>query len=155
MEKNIAQLDKLLKSADNGRILKEGIQTVILGKPNAGKSSLLNVLAGEERAIVTEIEGTTRDTLEESIYLGEVVLNLIDTAGIRKTEDYVEKIGVEKARTFAKEADLIISSERPSFLAMANALERPGIPIDRRYVGFKVLISNSQEAFSTPSVSRA
>lgn len=108
VEQNIKDLEKLLKSADNGRILKEGIRTVILGKPNAGKSSLLNVLAGEERAIVTEIEGTTRDTLEESIHLGEVVLNLIDTAGIRNTEDYVEKIGVEKARTFAKEADLII-----------------------------------------------
>ncbi len=108
IEQNIKDLDKLLKSADNGRILKEGIKTVILGKPNAGKSSLLNVLAGEERAIVTEIEGTTRDTLEESIHLGEVVLNLIDTAGIRNTEDYVEKIGVEKARSFAREADLII-----------------------------------------------
>ena len=108
VEKNIKELDKLLKSADNGRILKEGIKTVILGKPNAGKSSLLNVLAGEERAIVTEIEGTTRDTLEESIYLGELVLNLVDTAGIRDTKDYVEKIGVEKARTFAKEADLIV-----------------------------------------------
>ena len=108
VEANTKDLDKLFKSADNGRILKEGIKTVILGKPNAGKSSLLNVLAGEERAIVTEIEGTTRDTLEESIHLGEVVLNLIDTAGIRDTEDYVEKIGVEKARSFAKDADLII-----------------------------------------------
>ena len=108
VEQNTKDLDKLLKSADNGRILKEGIKTVILGKPNAGKSSLLNVLAGEERAIVTEIEGTTRDTLEESIHLGEVVLNLIDTAGIRDTEDYVEKIGVEKARNSAKDADLII-----------------------------------------------
>lgn len=108
VEENRKELDKLLKSADNGRILKEGIKTVILGKPNAGKSSLLNVLAGEERAIVTEIEGTTRDTLEESIYLGEVVLNLVDTAGIRDTQDYVEKIGVEKARNFAKEADLIV-----------------------------------------------
>jgi len=108
VEQNTKDLDKLLKSADNGRILKEGINTVILGKPNAGKSSLLNVLAGEERAIVTEIEGTTRDTLEESIHLGEVVLNLIDTAGIRDTEDIVEKIGVEKARNSAKDADLII-----------------------------------------------
>ncbi len=108
VEQNTKDLDKLFKSSDNGRILKEGIKTVILGKPNAGKSSLLNVLAGEERAIVTEIEGTTRDTLEESIHLGEVVLNLIDTAGIRDTEDYVEKIGVEKARSFAKDADLII-----------------------------------------------
>lgn len=108
VELNWNELKQLLESADNGRIMKEGIRTVILGKPNAGKSSLLNVLVGEERAIVTEIEGTTRDTLEESIHLGEVVLNLIDTAGIRKTEDYVEKIGVDKAKTFAKDADLVI-----------------------------------------------
>lgn len=108
INKNLLDLNILLESADNGRILKEGIKTVILGKPNAGKSSLLNVLVGEERAIVTEIEGTTRDTLEESIQLGEIVLNLIDTAGIRNTEDYVEKIGVDKAKTFAKEADLLI-----------------------------------------------
>lgn len=108
VEENWKELNHLLESADNGRIMKEGIRTVILGKPNAGKSSLLNVLVGEERAIVTEIEGTTRDTLEESIHLGEVVLNLIDTAGIRKTEDYVEKIGVDKAKTFAKDADLLI-----------------------------------------------
>lgn len=105
---NQKEILKLLNSADNGRIMKEGIKTVIIGKPNAGKSSLLNVLLGEERAIVTEIEGTTRDTLEESIYLGDVVLNLVDTAGIRDTEDYVEGLGVEKARESAKDADLII-----------------------------------------------
>ena len=99
---------KLLASFDNGRILKEGIKTVIVGKPNAGKSSLLNTLLGEERAIVTEIEGTTRDTLEESIYLGDIMLNLVDTAGIRNTGDFVESLGVEKAIKSARDADLII-----------------------------------------------
>lgn len=102
------ELNHLLETADNGKILKEGIKTVILGKPNAGKSSLLNVLVGEERAIVTDIEGTTRDTLEESIHLGSVILNLVDTAGIRDTRDCVEKIGVKKAKESAMEADLII-----------------------------------------------
>jgi tRNA modification GTPase len=102
------ELTSLLNSAENGRILKEGIKTVILGKPNAGKSSLLNRLLGEERAIVTEIEGTTRDTLEESIYLENLVLNLVDTAGIRDTKDFIEEIGVKKAKTMAEDADLII-----------------------------------------------
>ncbi|MFW5630818.1 MAG: tRNA uridine-5-carboxymethylaminomethyl(34) synthesis GTPase MnmE [Acetivibrio ethanolgignens] len=108
VENNQKEISRLLSTADNGRIMKEGIKTVIVGKPNAGKSSLLNVLLGEERAIVTEIEGTTRDTLEESIYLGDIILNLVDTAGIRVTEDYVEGLGVEKARASAKDADLII-----------------------------------------------
>ena len=97
-----------MASSENGRMLKEGIKTVILGKPNAGKSSLLNVLLGEERAIVTEIEGTTRDVLEEQLQLGELSLSLLDTAGIRETKDLVEQIGVERARKQAEDADLIL-----------------------------------------------
>ena len=104
----LEQLQELIDSSDNGRILKEGIQTVILGKPNAGKSSLLNALLQEDRAIVTEIAGTTRDVLEETLSLNGILLNLVDTAGIRITEDIVEKIGVERAKEKAGQADLVI-----------------------------------------------
>ena len=107
-DKIIQELEQLIHSADDGRVIKEGIKTVIVGKPNAGKSSLLNVLAGHERAIVTDIEGTTRDVLEEQIKLGGLNLNVIDTAGIRETEDLIEKIGVDKALEYAETADLII-----------------------------------------------
>lgn len=101
-------LKKLLDSADNGKMLKEGINTVIVGKPNAGKSSLLNILVGEEKAIVTEVAGTTRDILEETISLEGITLNITDTAGIHDTNDIVEKIGVERAKKVVEEADLIL-----------------------------------------------
>lgn len=104
----LTEIDKLLLSADNGKIVKEGINTVIIGKPNAGKSSFLNLLLGEEKAIVTDIAGTTRDILEEHIQLSGIGFNIIDTAGIRSTDDVIEKIGVEKAKNYAKKADLII-----------------------------------------------
>lgn len=102
------RIQKLLDQSNNGRLLKEGIKTVIVGKPNAGKSSLLNVMVGSDRAIVTDIEGTTRDILEEQIVLNGICLNLIDTAGIRETSDLVEQIGVDRAREYAKDADLVL-----------------------------------------------
>lgn len=98
----------LIDSAENGRILTEGIQTVIVGKPNAGKSSLLNMLVGEERAIVTDIAGTTRDILEETISIDGILFRILDTAGIRQAEDIVEKIGVDRARNAVEEADLVL-----------------------------------------------
>lgn len=116
VDKEAGEITDLLKTADDGRMIQEGIKTVILGKPNAGKSSLLNFLVGEDRAIVTEIEGTTRDILEEYISLNGITLRVIDTAGIRETEDIVEKIGVGKAKQMAENADLIlyvVDSSRP------------------------------------------
>lgn len=107
-EELLEKTDALLSSADKGKIIREGISAVILGKPNVGKSSLLNFLLDEERAIVTDIPGTTRDTVEEFINIGGVAVKIIDTAGIRETEDAVEKIGVEKSRERANEADLIL-----------------------------------------------
>lgn len=103
------KLEKLEKSFDNGKIIKEGIKTVIVGRPNAGKSSLLNAILKEDRAIVTQYEGTTRDTIEEFVTVNGIPLKLVDTAGIRDAKDEVEKIGIEKSREMTKEADLVIA----------------------------------------------
>lgn len=103
------KLEKLEKSFDNGKIIKEGIKTAIIGKPNAGKSSLLNAILKEDRAIVTEYEGTTRDTIEEFVTINGIPLKLVDTAGIRNAKDEVEKIGIEKSREIATTADLVIA----------------------------------------------
>ena len=104
-----ASLSRLLATAQRGKLLKTGVRTAIIGRTNAGKSSLLNALAGYERAIVTDIPGTTRDTVEESVLCGGVLLRLIDTAGIRETEDAVEKLGVERSRRALEEADLVLA----------------------------------------------
>lgn len=98
----------LINSSDEGKIRKDGINTVIIGKPNAGKSSLLNIMTGEDRAIVTDIAGTTRDIIEETVRMDDIILHIIDTAGIRNTDDTIEKIGVDKAKKYANDAELII-----------------------------------------------
>ncbi len=123
------KLNELLKNSENGKIIKEGIKVAILGKPNVGKSSLLNALINEDKAIVTDIQGTTRDYVEGSIYLDGILLNFIDTAGIRETSDVVEKIGVDKSLKMIEEADLIlfllnnnekITSEEKELLSKIN-----------------------------------
>lgn len=107
--KNVCdKIEKLIQGADSGRLLRSGILTAIVGKPNVGKSSLLNLLSGEERAIVTEIEGTTRDAIEEYINLGDIALRIADTAGIRETSDIVESIGVDKSKKYINDADLVL-----------------------------------------------
>ena len=104
----VNKVDKLLKTVENGKLFTQGIKTVIIGKPNAGKSSILNILSGYDKAIVTDIAGTTRDIIEEQININGITLNLIDTAGIRQTEDIIEEIGVNKAKNLVNEADLIL-----------------------------------------------
>ena len=108
LEEIIKEIRHLIDTAEEGKMIKEGIRTVILGKPNAGKSSLLNALLGENRAIVTDIAGTTRDTLEEDVMIHGIPLKIVDTAGIHETVDIVEKIGVDKARESVEEADLVL-----------------------------------------------
>lgn len=134
------ELKQILDNADNGRVIFEGIKTVILGKPNAGKSSFLNALVGEERAIVTDIEGTTRDSIEEEIKINGINLKLIDTAGIRDTEDFVEKIGVDKSKNLANDADLIIYIVDSSKDLDDNDYEIIDIIKDKKYI---VLLNKS------------
>ena len=109
LDSSISKLNKLKNTFDNGKMIKEGIKTVIIGRPNAGKSSLLNAILKEDRAIVTEYEGTTRDTIEEFVNINGIPINLIDTAGIRNAKDKVEIIGIEKSKKLASNADLIIA----------------------------------------------
>lgn len=129
-----AETDHLIATADDGRIIREGIRTVILGKPNVGKSSLMNALLGTDRAIVTDIAGTTRDALEESLRLNGLNLQIIDTAGIRKTDDIIEQIGVDKAREYAKDADLIIFMMDASEPLDDNDLEIAELIKDRKSI---------------------
>ena len=122
-------LSRLLDTCGRGRVLKHGVRTAIVGRPNAGKSSLLNALAGYDRAIVTDIPGTTRDTVEESVLCGGVLLRLIDTAGLRETEDTVERLGVERARQAVETADLVLAvvdNSRPFTAEDAHVLELAG-----------------------------
>lgn len=138
------ELEKLIRSYDSGRIMKEGIQTVILGKPNVGKSSLLNILSGRERAIVTDIAGTTRDILEEQVQIRGLNLNVIDTAGIRDTQDMIEKMGVEKAKEYADQADLII------YVADASRnLDQNDMQIGELIYGKKCIILLNKSDLST------
>lgn len=151
----------LLKSSQNGRVLREGIRTVIVGKPNAGKSSLMNVLVGSNRAIVTDMAGTTRDILEEEIQLKGLNLNIVDTAGIRKTDDPVERIGVERAKKAMLDADLILyvvdssadldenDEEIISFLQDQNAI----ILLNKADLPSALTVEKMQERLQKPTVS--
>ena len=143
--------ERMLASYDDGRFISEGIRTCIVGKPNAGKSSFLNVLLGEERAIVTDVAGTTRDTLEESVTIDGITLNIIDTAGIHETEDKVEKIGVEKARREIAQADLILF-----IMDMADSISREDIQILSEIRGRRKIIllnkSDLGEAWDRDSI---
>ena len=154
LSKELAQvkqrIERLLSTADEGRIIREGISTAIVGRPNVGKSSLLNQLLGEERAIVTEIEGTTRDTLEEYVDIGGILLKLIDTAGIRNTEDVVEKIGVDKAREVIETADLVLL-----LVDGANGLEQEDRDIINNLGGKRVIALINKSDISTDAENEA
>lgn len=144
------RIERLLSTADEGRIIREGISTAIVGRPNVGKSSLLNQLLGEERAIVTEIEGTTRDTLEEYVDIGGVLLKLIDTAGIRNTEDVVERIGVDKAREVIETADLVLL-----LIDGATGLEQEDRDIINNLGGKRVIALINKSDISTDAENEA
>lgn len=137
------EIETLISTSDEGRIIREGIRTAIVGRPNVGKSSIMNMLTGTDRAIVTDIEGTTRDTLEEYINLGGITLKLIDTAGIRDTEDVVEKIGVDRAIESMEAADLIMLVLDSSESLTDNDRELISRLRDKRYI---ILINKSDLA---------
>jgi len=151
------KLEKLEKSFDNGKLIKEGIKTAIIGKPNAGKSSLLNAILKEDRAIVTEYEGTTRDTIEEFVNIEGIPLKLIDTAGIRNAKDEVEKIGIAKSREIAKEADLIIAifdstkELSPEDLEILNLIKGKKSIIILNKIDLNAILSENDDRFTNVS----
>ena len=152
-----SKLEKLEKSFDNGKIIKDGIKTAIIGKPNSGKSSLLNAILKEDRAIVTDIAGTTRDTIEEFVNINGIPLKLVDTAGIRETSDEVEKIGVKKSIKQAEEADLIIAIFDASKeltqedLEILKLIERKESIILLNKVDLKTIITEKDERLKNSS----
>lgn len=146
-------LRRLLATCARGKVMKSGLRTVLVGRPNAGKSSLLNALAGYERTIVTEIPGTTRDTVEESVLCGGVLLRLIDTAGIRETEDAVEKLGVARARSAVETADLalaVVDGSRPFTEEDADALRLAARCPRWIFVRSKQDLSGGEDRFCLP-----
>ncbi len=151
------RLSALLATFDRGRVLRQGVPTVILGKPNVGKSSLLNVLLGYERAIVTDVAGTTRDTVEEKVRIGHVLLRLCDTAGIRNTDDAVERIGVARSRTAAENADLallVLDGSRPldeedlAAAAVAEGVEKQIVVVNKADLPEAVQLQTITQRFS-------
>ncbi len=160
LDTNCNALEGLIKSSKDGKLIKEGIKTVIIGKPNAGKSSLLNILVKEDRAIVTDIAGTTRDTLEETIRLNDITLNIIDTAGIRSTDDIIEKIGVDKAIKLSQEADLILYvldssvplDENDDKILSLIKEKKAILLLNKSDLGPKILVDDIKEKSSHPII---